>query len=79
MSPRLRSDSTLSEVEASEVEASEVEASEVEALKFGFRMRSPAPWRCRGSGETIRFSDRVLHYDYILIHLKVLDFELLYN
>ncbi|WP_017659614.1 hypothetical protein [Baaleninema simplex] len=31
MSPRLRSDSTLSEVEASEVEASEVEASEVEA------------------------------------------------
>ncbi|PPT11098.1 hypothetical protein CKA32_002179 [Geitlerinema sp. FC II] len=35
MSPRLRSDSTLSEVEASGVEASEVEA-----LRFGFRITS---------------------------------------
>ncbi|WP_017660829.1 hypothetical protein [Baaleninema simplex] len=34
MIPRLRSDSTLSEVEASEVEASEVEASEVEGNSF---------------------------------------------
>nr|WP_083862498.1 hypothetical protein [Baaleninema simplex] len=44
MSPRLRSDSTLSQVEASQVEASQVEASQVEALRFGFPMNYVGTW-----------------------------------